>query len=129
MSKLHTLLDVLTEIWLAIAVIDGVRVRWKHKRYLADAAEAALAGRAHVVDGVTLPDPSDLRWRNDRRIFITTSGKETPEETVLVLGEISVSVRDQAVYVGAGVSLHQGQKYACAVIRAYRQRVVDKSTK
>lgn len=121
---------VLEAIGLAVAVMDGVRVRRKHRRYLADVTAEALSGRPNVVNGISLPDPNDHRWATAVENFVTVRGVRTEKE-VLTIGQISIQLVNQDLFVGAGPRMPgpEAERYARAVLIAWRQRLSNEAMK
>lgn len=121
---------VLEAIGLVVAVVDGVRVRRKHRVYLAELSTEALSGLSNV-NGIALPAPSDARWEATRRMFEfekhdgSSIEKEKLVLSIGTLAAVTVQLDPVRLFVGAGppISGKRAESYAKAVIHAYRQRV------
>jgi hypothetical protein len=117
-----TLFDWIGTLCLLFFSFDNWRLRRRLRvDRLAREAEEAL-GPPHIGD-IVMPDPSDPRWKWERRRFRNHLALAI-DESVLVLGDIMVH-HDGYVYIGNGLPIAGGEPYAKRVLHAYKRRLVE----
>jgi hypothetical protein len=106
---------------------------WLRRRTRAEAETAAAERAIHrlggwELDGIKLPDPTDLRWTT-ASVQGTRKGVVT-KLSLLRIENVYVDVDQLVCIVGVNVSqLPNSKEYSEAVLREYRRRLVEKALK
>lgn len=119
------------QIWLMMGVLIGlagalvVRLYRLHRRHTFDVKvdhAVRMLSTAWVVDEITMPDPTDPRWRVNTVSLLNGTTRD-----MICLNEIMVDPIG-IVHVGCGIPpLPNGKEYATVVVREYRKRIATKA--